>query len=172
MLLQPGFHLSAACAGWPQLDQWSSSRGLMTGQVPATSVRWHESGGCRVAMSVTSVNLSQRSQATAQAAAEDNCEPSHNVLAYSWNLKKSPRFNYKAIDKTRSQICTCHDSSAVVTWAKFWPDEIIIHLFIWEHYSFLQTLDYKPISHLRGAQGQWWFNHFITIRQSRLKQIG
>ena len=34
-------------------------------------------------------------------------------------------FYLKNNDQIRSKFCTCHDSSAVVTWAKFWPDLII-----------------------------------------------
>ena len=43
----------------------------------------------------------------------ENCENLHS-------------FSYDLNDPSRSQNCTCHDSSAVVTCAKLWPDQIII----------------------------------------------
>ena len=53
----------------------------------------------------------------------DSRDPFHEVLM-SWWLKLC--FNYESNDKNCSRFCTCHNSSAVVACAKFWPDLIII----------------------------------------------
>ena len=45
-----------------------------------------------------------------------------------------------ADNKIMSQICTCHDSWAVMTRAKLWPDEIII--FVLEQPICLHDLKY------------------------------
>ena len=45
----------------------------------------------------------------------------------NWHQMKVPFFsNVSSHDLIRSQFCTCHDSSAVMTCAKLWPDEINI----------------------------------------------
>ena len=41
-------------------------------------------------------------------------------------LKNTLCFNYNFRDPVRSQMCTCHDSWAVATYAKFWSDWIMI----------------------------------------------
>ena len=41
-------------------------------------------------------------------------------------LWKTVYSNFDSHQPISSQFCTCHDSWAVVTWAKLWPDTIII----------------------------------------------
>ena len=51
----------------------------------------------------------------------------HDLWAHDWNLVSSHFvLNIDSDDPIRSQFCTCHDSSAVMTCAKLWPDVIII----------------------------------------------
>ena len=40
--------------------------------------------------------------------------------------KKFLSFNYDSNDPSRSQICICHDSPAVIMCTKLWPDWIIV----------------------------------------------
>ena len=58
--------------------------------------------------------------------------------------------NYNSNDSTGSQICTCHDSLAVVTCAKFWHDRIIGAL----SYPRLNIIFVRiKMCHLRAADG-------------------
>ena len=61
----------------------------------------------------------------------DGCPGTHFTNAsgaHEWNLMKLLflSLNCYSYDSSRSQICTCHDSSAVVACAKLWPDQVII----------------------------------------------
>ena len=46
--------------------------------------------------------------------------------SYSKSCQNSFCSRFKMIDLISSPLCTCHDSSAVVTCAKLWPDLVII----------------------------------------------
>ena len=49
------------------------------------------------------------------------------LWAQDWNLMKSSLCcNFDCNGLNRSQICTCHDSAAVVACAKLWPDLMIM----------------------------------------------
>ena len=66
----------------------------------------------------------------------------YNLWSHNWNLVPNP-FDWILIQQIRSQICVCHDSWAVVTCAKLWPDRMII-FHVW--YAFLQDLNYQLIN--------------------------
>ena len=65
------------------------------------------------------------------------------VMEILWT---SSHFNHDSNQVIRSQFCSCHDSSAVVAWAKLWPDWIII---LHNRATYiLQNMDYGLINHL------------------------
>ena len=80
--------------------------------------------------------------------------------------------NHNFIDPIRSQICVCHDSWAVVTWAILWPDQIITFQ---ATYPF-RDLDYELISSLRnGTQNTTGTNivaqHCLHLHDVKQKEL-
>ena len=79
--------------------------------------------------------------------------------------------NFDSKNPIKSQICTGHDSSAVVTYAKLWPDLIIIHhvratwIFtrfeLWTHKLFVKWVqvvkkDYDEVEYF--IPFMWWMS--------------
>ena len=74
-------------------------------------------------------------------------DPCHKVFISS-SCEKSFCPDFDSNDRISSQFCTCHDSWAVMTCAKLWPDSIIIfqvkatwvltRFGLWAHVSFVQ----------------------------------
>ena len=79
-------------------------------------------------------------------------------------------FNFHSNKPIRSQICTCHDSSAVMACAKLWPDIINClhvrarHIFtrfgLWAHKMLVKHVP----GHKHGSRGtpQQWVNHHVA----------
>ena len=75
------------------------------------------------------------------------------ITEISW---KSLSFDYSTNNLFTSQICTCHDSLAVVTCAKLWPDLIIIlhaittKIWILRWWTFMKQV---PPGHQNSVEG-------------------
>ena len=70
--------------------------------------------------------------------------------------------NFEFIDPIRSQICSCHDSSAVVSCASLWPDMTII-------YYLRMTLIFKRLNH--DLMYPLWNGYTIDVPPNGLEPL-
>ena len=67
---------------------------------------------------------------------------------WAQKLENSFCFDLDSNGPIRSQICTCHASSAVVAYANLWPDTLMMIIFHIKAIYFLQDLNYKLVNPL------------------------